>query len=171
MKTEQILDFLKSRLQIEAELQSEEISPTILVQAKDIQKIMKFLFAEETTFFDCLMNQTAMHVDDQFRLFWHLFSYKHKHELTIETKVPVARAEVQTVSDLWKIANWLERETYDLFGIKFIGHPDLRRIMLPDDWEGHPLRKDYVKSDNYRDIDNSPSEITKSFIPQEKEKE
>ena len=71
--------------------------------------------------------------------------------------------EVDSVVSVWNAANWLERETWDLLGVSFKGHPDLRRIMNPEDWEGHPLRKDYVIPTQYQDIDNKPSEIAESF--------
>jgi NADH-quinone oxidoreductase subunit C len=61
-------------------------------------------------------------------------------------------AEIDSVTDIWRTANWHERETAEMFGIKFIGHPDLRRLLLPADWEGNPLKKDYQHQEKYRDI-------------------
>lgn len=81
---------------------------------------------------------------------YHLFSYTHK--LMIALKVTLPRQDgvsVPTITDLYKGANWLERETYDMFGIEFKGHPDHRRILCPDDWQGFPLRKDYKTPDYY----------------------
>jgi NADH/F420H2 dehydrogenase subunit C len=75
---------------------------------------------------------------------YHLFSMAARHELLIKVKVPRDDARLPSVTGLWNAANWHERETYDLFGIAFEGHPDLRRIMMTEDWQGHPLRKDYV---------------------------
>jgi NADH-quinone oxidoreductase subunit C len=73
---------------------------------------------------------------------------RHRHMIRIKAEVPEDDCKIDTVTDLWKGANWHERECFDLFGIVFTGHPDLRRILLPEDWEGHPLRKDYpLKSD------------------------
>ena len=62
------------------------------------------------------------------------------------------KPEVQSLSSIWKTADWHEREAYDFFGIQFLGHPNLTRILLPADWEGHPLRKDYVEQERYRGI-------------------
>lgn len=83
---------------------------------------------------------------------YNLYSIPFNHHLAIKVVVPRDQPEVDTVSHIWKTANWHEREVYDLLGIVFNGHPDLRRILLPADWEGHPLRKDYKHQDYYRGI-------------------
>lgn len=75
---------------------------------------------------------------------YQMFSTVHKHELRVRCELPLDALEIDSVCGLWKSANWLEREVYDLFGVTFKGHPDLRRILMPDDYaEGHPLRKDF----------------------------
>lgn len=80
---------------------------------------------------------------DQLEVAYNLLNLDTKEELVLKVKLDPESPAVPTLCPLWKTADWLERETYDLFGIEFEGHPDLRRILLPDDWEGHPLRKDY----------------------------
>ena len=85
--------------------------------------------------------------DGVFEVVYHLFSMARRHELVLKVKVPRERPVVPSVTGIWRGADWHERETYDLFGIVFEGHPDLRRIMMTDDWVGHPLRKDYVYED------------------------
>ena len=87
---------------------------------------------------------------------YHLYSYNQKHACVIKVKLPRWKGdqtgqlpEVSTVSDIWPIANWHEREAYDLMGIRFVGHPNLVRILCVEDWEGHPLRKDYVFPKEY----------------------
>lgn len=75
---------------------------------------------------------------------YHLFSMAARHELLLKVRVPRDAPQVPSVARLWNGANWHERETYDLFGVNFVGHPDLRRIMMTEDWAGHPLRKDYA---------------------------
>lgn len=86
---------------------------------------------------------TAVDEDKEFRLVYRLNSVKDRLSATLVTRVSRRRAVVDSVTALWPGANWHEREVYDLFGIKFERHPDLRRILLPEDWKGHPLRKDY----------------------------
>jgi NADH-quinone oxidoreductase subunit C len=80
---------------------------------------------------------------------YHLFSMRHRHRLCLTIELPRDNARVASLVPLWHGANWLERETYDMFGIIFEGHPDHRRILCPDDWQGYPLRKDYVVQDEY----------------------
>lgn len=81
-----------------------------------------------------------------------LRSLETKSEIIVKALLPPEKAEMATVSDLYGNADWFERETWDLFGIRFLGHPDLRRIMMPDDWLGHPLRKDYVEPAEYHGL-------------------
>ena len=80
--------------------------------------------------------------EQRFCLVYQLYSYKLGRLIRIKTRAAEGEV-VPSVSSIWKTADWLEREVYDLFGIEFSGHPDLRRILLPDDWHGYPLRKDY----------------------------
>jgi NADH-quinone oxidoreductase subunit C len=79
----------------------------------------------------------------RFAVIYHFFSLTHKHRLRLVVPVEEAAAEVDSLTPLWPAANWLEREVWDMFGIRFRGHPDLRRILMYESFEGHPLRKDY----------------------------
>ncbi len=85
---------------------------------------------------------------------YHLFSYRHRHGIVLKVEADRATPVVPSVEGVWKAANWLERECYDMFGVVFTGHPDLRRILLPDDWQGWPLRKDYQEAGGYHGISN-----------------
>ena len=104
------------------------------------------------------------HCDDLTALDWpkravievvyHLFSYRHRHGLVLKVTVDRRQPVAPSVQGVWKAANWMERECHDLFGVAFTGHPDLRRILLPDDWQGWPLRKDYQEAGGYHAISN-----------------
>jgi len=74
---------------------------------------------------------------------YHLRSLRHNHRLGLKVAVPDETLTVPSLEGIWRTADWLEREVFDLYGIVFAGHPNLTRIMMPDDWEGHPYRKDY----------------------------
>jgi NADH-quinone oxidoreductase subunit C len=81
--------------------------------------------------------------EPRFEVVYHLHSVKGNERLRLKCRLSGDAPEIDSVTQVWRSADWYEREVFDLFGIRFAGHPDLRRIMLPDDWEGHPLRKDY----------------------------
>jgi len=81
--------------------------------------------------------------EPRFEVVYHLHSVERNERLRLKCRLAGDAAEIDSVTSVWRSANWHEREVFDLFGIVFRGHPDLRRIMMPEDWEGHPLRKDY----------------------------
>ncbi len=81
--------------------------------------------------------------EPRFEVVYHLHSIGHNQRVRLKCRIPSAVCEIESVTSVWRGAGWYEREVFDLFGIRFRGHPDLRRIMMPDDWQGHPLRKDY----------------------------
>jgi NADH-quinone oxidoreductase subunit C len=81
--------------------------------------------------------------EPRFEVVYHLHSIEHNERVRLKCRVRGEDSVIESVTGVWRGANWYEREVFDLFGIRFLGHPDLRRIMMPDDWEGHPLRKDY----------------------------
>ncbi len=96
--------------------------------------------------FDNLSVITGVDYGDRFEAIYNFFSYKKKENLVLKVLLDHDNPEVDSLESLWKVADWLERETYDLVGIKFRGHPNLKRILLPEGWIGHPLRKDYDMS-------------------------
>jgi NADH-quinone oxidoreductase subunit C len=81
--------------------------------------------------------------EPRFEVVYHLHSIERNERLRLKCRLAGDHPTIESVTSVWRGANWYEREVFDLFGIQFTGHPDLRRIMMPDDWEGHPLRKDY----------------------------
>ena len=127
-----------------------------------IADVARFLKSDPALAFDALNNLTATDWfdadakkqaklgDPRIEVVYHLYSYRHKHHAILKVKSPRWRdgvagqlPQIPTVSSVWAVADWHEREAFDLVGIDFVGHPDLRRILCSEDWQGHPLRKDY----------------------------
>lgn len=118
---------------------------TILVRLECQKELLKFLRYDDTLAYDMLVDLCGVDYigeNPRFEIVYFLRSMRDGDRIRIKVRVN-GEEEVETVSDLWRAADWLERETYDMFGIKFKNHPDLRRILLPDDFNGHPLRKDF----------------------------
>src|SRR5271167_3535141 len=108
-----------------------------------IPDILRLLRDEEQ--FDYCVDVTAVHYpkrEKQFDVVWILYSFPRNERMRVKTQIADG-ASIPSCVSIWATANWLEREVYDMFGIKFDGHPDMKRILLPDGWKGHPLRKDY----------------------------
>ncbi|RME64525.1 MAG: NADH-quinone oxidoreductase subunit C [Nitrospirae bacterium] len=120
---------------------------SVTVKRDRILEIMRFLKETPELDFDLLKDLCGVDYlgkkDVRFEVVYTLYSLKHKHMIRIKAEVPESDCEIDSVVPIWRGADWHEREAYDLFGIAFRGHPDLRRILLPENWEGHPLRKDY----------------------------
>lgn len=105
-------------------------------------------FAEKIRFingldFDYLFCLTCVDWKTHFTMVYHLTSTIHRHNIVVKSILDRVNPEIGTVSDIWRTAEFHEREVYDLFGVRFINHPDLRRLFMTDDWQGWPLRKDY----------------------------
>ncbi len=154
-KAEEILQTLKtnfpdSNLELKADLPTE---PFIIVPPLEIDKVSLFLRDSSELLFDSLMNLSGV---DEIKalllsVYYHLESMKLRHKITLKVSAERNKPEVASVTGVWRGANWHEREAYDLLGITFLNHPDLRRILMPYDWEaGHPLRKDYENPEFYQ---------------------
>jgi NADH-quinone oxidoreductase subunit C len=126
------------------------LDPWIRVSPDRIAEIAAFLRDDERLAFDSLMCLSGVdYMEGRLGVVYHLDSTTRRHKITLKVEVPVVHPHCQSVDEVWKTAGWHEREVFDLFGIVFDGHPDLRRILLPDDWEGYPLRKDYQVPEYY----------------------
>jgi NADH-quinone oxidoreductase subunit C len=120
---------------------------TIVVPREQIVAVCQFLKSPDTFGFDFLADlcgsDRGPEEEPRFEVNYHLFSTRQHYRLRLKVLLDEGDAHVATVTGVWRTANWHERETYDLVGVIFDGHPDLRRILLPDDWQGHALRKDF----------------------------
>jgi NADH-quinone oxidoreductase subunit C len=141
MKIEELREYLCARYPDLCPLFSVEFGDGVLqVPAVQLHEAAGDL---KTLGFDMLGMVTAVDFGEEFELVYRIRSREMRVGIIVRTRVPRDEPTIASVTDLWPAANWHEREVYDLFGIAFDGHPDLRRILLPDDWVGHPLRKDY----------------------------
>lgn len=168
-KPEEIFEILKIRFDKSELIYNADIpvEPFIIIPAFEIDKVSLFLSANEELLFDSLINLSG--VDDYngekvdegnskigmkggtISVYYHIESIKLRHKLLLKVMTDRDKPEVASITEVWKCADWHEREAYDMFGIKFINHPDLRRILMPYDWEaGYPLRKDYENPEFYQ---------------------
>ena len=118
--------------------------PYLFVGAEEIVEVCRFLRDDADLKFEVLSDQTAVDwpKEEKIQLVYHLYSYSGRHQIILKVDLSRDNPKIATVENIWKVANWFEREIFDLFGVIFEGHSDLRRILLPEDWEGYPLRKD-----------------------------
>jgi NADH-quinone oxidoreductase subunit C len=136
------------------------LMPILKVPVEEIARIGAFLKTNERCFFDCLSCITGIDNGPETKtmeVLYVLYSIPYGHKLTLKIIFERNASEnilpkVPSLSSIWHSANWDEREIFDLLGIEFVGHPDMRRILMPDDWEGYPLRKDYQHQETYHGI-------------------
>ena len=131
----------------------------LLCPAELIISIATELQQNHETYFDQLACVTGIDNGPQLNtmeVVYNLYSIPFNQSLTLKVVLDRKNPEVESVSSIWKSANWLEREIFDMYGIQFKNHPDLRRILMPADWDGFPLRKDYKEQETYRNINLAP---------------
>jgi len=125
---------------------------TFRIDKNILLPFMDFLYKDQRLSFSFLTDICAVDYpnrENRFDIVYHLYSIENNHRVCVKTSIKEDE-EIPSVSSIWKGANWHEREVFDLFGIKFLAHPNLKRILLPDDWEGYPLRKDYPLEAEHR---------------------
>jgi len=139
----------------------EAASPFATIATEAIAEVAAFCKSEPELAFDNLMCLSGVDYPKadppRMEVVYHLLSYRHHHTFALKVHVPRESPSVPTVEGVWGVANFHERECWDLFGIAFAGHSDLRRILLPDDWDGHPLRKDWQDPDYYNGLHVKPT--------------
>ena len=157
MTTNEIHERLKAKFGDDVGPLSEpKVDAFAVVKAERIVEICRHLKTTPGLDFDYLEDVTAIDWPKRnvIEVVYIAISLKHRHIIKLKVEADRANPVVPSIVGVWKAANWLEREVYDLFGVTFTGHPDLRRIMLPDDWVGHPLRKDYQEAGGWHGITN-----------------
>ena len=152
MTPQEIFDKLKEKFGDQVIDLVDNVDPFIRVKAEAIGEIGLYLRDDEAMKFESLMCLSGVDYPAHLTVVYHLFSTPHRHRVVLKVEVEREDPHVPTVERVWSVANWHERETYDMYGIVFDGHSDLRRILCPDDWEGFPLRKDYQVQEYYRGI-------------------
>lgn len=141
------------------EVNTDVLQPYLVINSEYLAPICAFLQADERFYFDYLTSISGVDYgeeENKMEVVYHLQSIVNEYFIVLKCSLTRPNLpempHLPSVSHIWKAAEWHERECYDLFGIFFEGHPDLRRILLPEDWEGHPLRKDYQAQEYYHGI-------------------
>jgi NADH-quinone oxidoreductase subunit C len=138
---------------------------TIVVPRNVLRDVAERCRSDKELQFNLLTDATSLDrypLEPRFEVNYHLVSIPRSDRLRLKVRLSGSDAVIDSVVSVWPGANWLEREIFDLMGIRFNGHPDLRRILMPDDWEGHPLRRDYPV-EGYRDIPQTALRYTRNY--------
>jgi NADH-quinone oxidoreductase subunit C len=167
MEPAEILSRLEKRFSGKVgDLKGDVPEPYLLVDGDAIVEVCRFLRDDADLKFEVLSDQTAVDwpKEEKIQLVYHLYSYTGRHQIVLKVDLPRANPKIATVENIWKVANWFEREIFDLFGVIFEGHSDLRRILLPEDWEGYPLRKDYIEQEEYEGISTQRAPLVEKLL-------
>jgi len=156
MQFEEIKEFINERFPTAVLSEDLTSDPNALEISEDfILLVCQLLHEHEKTYFDSLSCLTGLDNGPEantMEMIYNLYSIPYDLHLALKVVIEREKPEIESVTSIWKTAEWHEREAFDLLGITFRSHPDLRRILLPADWEGHPLKKDYVPQEFYHDI-------------------
>ena len=146
------------------ELEGLRANASATVDPARIGEVAAFCKTDEALRFDCLSNLSGVDYPKlgNIQIVYHLLSYALRHMFVLKVNANRDDPVVATVSNVWSHADWQEREVFDLLGVTFTGHPDLRRILMPEDWPGHPLRKDFVEPQEYHGIPTSRESLLKA---------
>ena len=146
-------DRLKARFAAALTVPEAALTPELVnVTPAVLRDLCAFCTSDEALDFQVLSCLSGVDYPDRIDVVYHLISYRRKHELVLKVSLDRAHPQVPTVADIWRTADWHERECAELLGVTFEGHPDPRHLLLPDDWVGHPLRKDYQPPTEYHGI-------------------
>jgi NADH-quinone oxidoreductase subunit C len=140
-----------------------DLHETFYVAAAEAPAVLRALRDRADLRFALLAELTAADYwprEPRFELIYTLVSIEHRRRLRVKVRLHADAARIATVSGIWAAANWLEREVWDLFGIEFEGHPDPRRLLMPEDWQGYPLRKDYPVQISMTPQTTAPTQVT-----------
>lgn len=155
-----LLDKFGAKAILEEDLNS--TPNALLIGPEFLKTVCAELVEHDGCYFDSLSSITGIDNGAEantMEVVYNLYSIPLEHHIMLKVVVDRNKPEVPSVTDIWKTANWHERETYDLLGIVFTNHPDLRRLLMPADWEGHPLRKDYTEPERYRGMKTVREEV------------
>ncbi|GAB3962059.1 NADH-quinone oxidoreductase subunit C [Spirosoma harenae] len=157
MTFSEITSLLKVEFGIELQINTQNLQPYLIVPSNQLVSVCQFLRDDERLFFDLLSCVTGIDNGPEantMEVVYNLTSIPYEHSLMLKVIVPRTRKlpSVPSLAHIWRTADWHEREAFDLVGIQFENHPDLRRILLPNDWVGHPLRTDYEEQEQYHGI-------------------
>ena len=144
--------------------------PWFQVAPCEIEPVCEHLRDQPDLAFDYLECITGVDYPDDKKIavVYHVYSYTKKHRVVLKAFLDREDPAIPTLVNVWSVANWQERECFDLLGVLFEGHPDLRRLLMPDDWEGHPLRKDFEEKEDYHGIPTirpNPVDLFKISLP------
>ena len=175
MTPEAIYEKLKTDLGEDVALEFHPVSDKardawVSIAPYEIERVCEYLKTTPGLSFDYLECITGVDYPDLQKIVvvYHVYSYTARHRIVLKVFLDRGDPAMPSVVNVWSTANWQERECYDLLGVLFEGHPDLRRLLLPDDWEGHPLRKDFEEKEEYHGIPTvrpNPIELFKIQIP------
>ena len=160
MVASRVIEKLAGQAELDGlELVEDVAEPYLRVPVERLRDLMRRLRDEPDLAFEQILAVTGVDCGDRIDVVYHLRSYSNPATLTVKVSAPREGGVVPSIADLFPAANWHERETYDMLGVRFEGHPNPRRILLPEDWDGHPLLKDYQQPEEYHGISHKWTEV------------